>query len=233
MSQPEDPRQFLLKYIAENFPSATSKRPLKLIIVGPPASGKGTQAEQIKKTYGVVHISTGDLLRAEAQRGSEIGLRAKDFMDNGKLVPDDVLIPIVKAHLDTPEVQDRGWLLDGFPRTVAQANVLEESGVIPDLFLLIEIDDSELVTRVTGRRMDKETGVIYNLFNKPPPADIPADRLIQRSDDTEEKLKARLEMYHSNVGPIVEVYQSKLRRLQGNAGSEAVWAEIQAAAAAV
>eukprot|EP00301_Raphidiophrys_heterophryoidea_P019414 c4354_g1_i2.p1 GENE.c4354_g1_i2~~c4354_g1_i2.p1 ORF type:complete len:260 (-),score=72.67 c4354_g1_i2:89-868(-) len=226
VNQPEDPRQFLVKYISDTFPEA-QRHGLKIIIAGPPASGKGTQAEHIKKQYGVVHISTGDLLRDEAARGTEIGLRAKEFMNNGQLVPDDVLIPIVQAHLHSPEVAQKGWLLDGFPRTVAQAHALEASGVIPDVFLLIEIEDSELVTRVTGRRLDKLTGEIYHVTAKPPPEDIPLDRLIQRDDDTEEKLKARLEMYHTNLAPIVEVYTNKVKRLQGNAGSNAVWEEIQ------
>eukprot|EP00897_Mesotaenium_endlicherianum_P000455 jgi/Mesen1/1040/ME000122S00040 len=162
-------------------------RPLKVMISGAPASGKGTQCEDIVKKYGLSHISAGDLLRAEVAAGTEYGQQVKSFMDAGTLVPDEVVISIVKSKLNTPAALERGWLLDGYPRSASQAAALEMAGIRPDVFILLEVPDSILVDRVVGRRLDPETGKIYHLSFSPPESAEIAARLTQRSDDTEEK----------------------------------------------
>ncbi|KAL3821971.1 hypothetical protein ACHAXA_004459 [Cyclostephanos tholiformis] len=176
--------------------------PFKLIIAGAPASGKGTQCELIKLKYGVIHLSTGDMLRAAVAAGSEVGKRAKDFMDAGKLVPDEVIIGAVKERLAAPDCVESGWLLDGFPRTPAQAKALADAGIFADCFIFLNVPDDILVERVVGRRTDPVTGKIYHMkFNIPKDKEILA-RLTQRSDDTEEKIKVRLEQFHSNVASV-------------------------------
>merc|ERR1719276_808721 len=134
-----------------------SKRAPKLIIAGAPASGKGTQCEIIKEKYGVVHLSTGDMLRAAVAAETDVGQRAKDFMDAGKLVPDEVIIGVVKDRLDESDCAECGWLLDGFPRTPAQAEALADAGVTADCFIFLNVPDEALIERVVGRRTDPET----------------------------------------------------------------------------
>jgi adenylate kinase len=140
-----------------------------------------------KKQYNLVHISAGDLLREQVALGTPAGKRAKDFMDRGVLVPDDVVVDMIKDRLAQPDVAERGWLLDGYPRSASQAEAIEREGIRPDLFLLIEVPSELLVERVVGRRLDPQTGAIYHLKYNPPPADA-VGRLVQRSDDTEEKV---------------------------------------------
>jgi len=185
--------------------SSGDKAP-KLIIAGAPASGKGTQCEIIKEKYGVVHLSTGDMLRAAVAAGSEVGKQAKDFMDAGKLVPDEVIIGVVKDRLDESDCVEKGWLLDGFPRTPAQAEALADAGVSADCFIFLNVPDSILVERVVGRRTDPETGKIYHMTFSPPEDDKVLARLEQRSDDTEEKVKVRLEQFYANVEAVKGSY---------------------------
>jgi len=187
---------------------SAASSPLKLIIAGAPASGKGTQCEIIKDKYGVVHLSTGDMLRAAVAAGTEVGKSAKEFMDAGKLVPDSVIIGVVKDRLAESDCTDKGWLLDGFPRTPAQAEALAEQGVTADCFLFLNVPDEILVERVVGRRTDPETGKIYHMTFSPPPADDEEllGRLVHRSDDTEEKVKVRLEQFHANVEAVKGSY---------------------------
>ena len=130
---------------------------LRLIICGAPASGKGTQCERIRERYGVVHLSTGDMLRAAVAVGTEVGCEAAAYMDKGALVPDDVIIDVVVERLSQPDCRSRGWLLDGFPRTAAQAAALSAAGIVPDGVLLLDVPDDALVERVVGRRLDPET----------------------------------------------------------------------------
>eukprot|EP01023_Acetabularia_acetabulum_P023720 TRINITY_DN230_c0_g1_i3.p1 TRINITY_DN230_c0_g1~~TRINITY_DN230_c0_g1_i3.p1 ORF type:complete len:214 (+),score=51.28 TRINITY_DN230_c0_g1_i3:164-805(+) len=130
------------------------KKVLGVIISGAPGSGKGTQCEKIKEKYGLIHISVGDLLRAEVNGGSEIGKRAKSYMDAGQLVPDEVVVDMVAERLSQKDVQEHGFLLDGFPRTAVQAEALKTKGIIPDVFLLVQVPDEALVERIVGRRMD-------------------------------------------------------------------------------
>eukprot|EP00548_Thalassiothrix_antarctica_P007490 CAMPEP_0194146530 /NCGR_PEP_ID=MMETSP0152-20130528/20792_1 /TAXON_ID=1049557 /ORGANISM="Thalassiothrix antarctica, Strain L6-D1" /LENGTH=294 /DNA_ID=CAMNT_0038847071 /DNA_START=48 /DNA_END=932 /DNA_ORIENTATION=+ len=185
---------------------AEPKKGLKLLICGAPAAGKGTQCAYIKETFGVVHLSTGDMLRAAVAAETEVGLSAKEFMESGKLVPDEVIIGIVKDRLDEEDCKESGWLLDGFPRTQAQAKALEDAGITGDCFIMLNVPDGDLVERVVGRRTDPETGDIYHMTFKPPSTPEVEARLVQRSDDTEEKVKVRLEQYHANVAAVKDSY---------------------------
>eukprot|EP00561_Arcocellulus_cornucervis_P008839 CAMPEP_0185828006 /NCGR_PEP_ID=MMETSP1322-20130828/32337_1 /TAXON_ID=265543 /ORGANISM="Minutocellus polymorphus, Strain RCC2270" /LENGTH=217 /DNA_ID=CAMNT_0028525745 /DNA_START=765 /DNA_END=1415 /DNA_ORIENTATION=+ len=180
--------------------------PLKIIIAGAPASGKGTQCEIIKDKYSLVHLSTGDMLRAAVADQTEVGKLAKEYMDSGKLVPDDVIIGVVKDRLDQSDCQKSGWLLDGFPRTPAQADALAAAGVSADCFLFLNVPDEVLVERVVGRRTDPVTGKIYHMTFSPPDDEEVLARLEQRSDDTEEKVKVRLEQFHANVDAVKGSY---------------------------
>ncbi|CEM14679.1 unnamed protein product [Vitrella brassicaformis CCMP3155] len=197
----------------------------KLIISGAPASGKGTQCERLVERYGVVHLSTGDLLRAAVKDGTEVGLKAKEFMDGGMLVPDDLIIDLVKHRLMSPECRERGWLLDGFPRTAAQGEKLREYGIIPDCVVGLEVPDDDIVKRVVGRRLDPETGKIYHLDFSPPPddADLRA-RLTQRSDDTEEKCRVRLEAFHTHNKAVREEFASLYHPVDGTGSPSDVFA---------
>ncbi|CAM9885661.1 unnamed protein product, partial [Hapterophycus canaliculatus] len=194
----------------------------RIIIAGAPASGKGTQCSMIKERYGVVHLSTGDMLREAVKNKTPVGTEAKGYMDEGKLVPDEVIIGIVKDRLNEEDCKTRGWLLDGFPRTRAQADALAAQGVEADSFLLLNVPDEMLIQRVVGRRLDPETGDIYHMDFSPPPAEI-ASRLIQRDDDTAEKAKVRLEQFHSNIESIRECYEEITCSLDGSVGKAEVY----------
>ena len=204
-----------------------SRGPLRIIIAGPPAAGKGTQCERIIADYGVVHISTGDLLRDNVNRGTDLGKTANEFMEKGELVPDDVIIGIVKEKLDSDDCKKKGWLLDGFPRTAVQAKALEEHGIVAEKFILIKVPDDVLVERVEGRRLDPETGKIYHIKFSPAEDDEVSKRLIQRSDDTAEKIKTRLSAYHSNVDAIFAFYESFALTVDGNQDKEAVYSTVK------
>eukprot|EP00934_Nitzschia_sp_Nitz4_P002528 Nitzschia sp. Nitz4//scaffold77_size91520//86484//87359//NITZ4_004908-RA/size91520-processed-gene-0.65-mRNA-1//-1//CDS//3329558047//2518//frame0 len=197
-----------------------------IIIAGAPASGKGTQCEVIKEKFGVVHLSTGDMLRAAVAQGTEVGLVAKDFMDNGKLVPDEVIIGVVKDRLNQADCNENGWLLDGFPRTQAQAKALEDAGVSADCFLFLDVPDSVLVERVVGRRTDPETGKIYHMKFSPPTDEAVLKRLVQRSDDTEEKIVVRLEQFKTNVEAVKDSYSDIMVTIDGNRAPAVVSEEI-------
>ncbi|KAJ6975496.1 adenylate kinase [Populus alba x Populus x berolinensis] len=169
---------------------------LKIMISGAPASGKGTQCELITKKYGLVHIAAGDLLRAEIASGSENGKRAKEYMEKGQLVPNEIVVMMVKDRLLQPDSQENGWLLDGYPRSLSQATALKEFGFRPDLFIVLEVNEEILVERVVGRRLDPVTGKIYHLKYSPPETEEIAARLTQRFDDTEEKACSELICVH-------------------------------------
>lgn len=200
--------------------------PLSLSLLPLSLSGKGSQAEFIKSEYGVFHLSTGDLLRAEVAAGSPLGLAAKEFMDTGRLVTDDLIINIVKAKVTDPEVEARGWLLDGFPRTAVQAQALKDAGINADLFIQLDVPDDVLIKRVTGRRTDEATGRTYHVDFDPPPADV-ADRCIQRSDDTEEKIQTRLKAFHNAIAAISELYADVRVVLDGNRKKDVITTEIR------
>uniref|UniRef100_A0A0G4I6Y0 Adenylate kinase active site lid domain-containing protein n=1 Tax=Chromera velia CCMP2878 TaxID=1169474 RepID=A0A0G4I6Y0_9ALVE len=203
-----------------------AKEPLKIIIAGAPASGKGTQCEVIVEKCGVTHISTGDLLRDNVKRETELGLQAKEKMENGALVPDELIIELVKTRLAETDCVSHGWLLDGFPRTAAQADALEAAGIRPDKFVILNVPDDVLVERVVGRRTDPETGKIYHMKFNPPPEDVPVERLTQRADDNEETVMKRVAAYHEHVAAILGKYGPLVHHVDGNRDKGEVSADI-------
>ena len=174
-----------------------------IVLFGPPGAGKGTQAEIIVEMTGKPQVSTGDMLRSAVSQGTELGLEAKTYMDSGQLVPDQVIIGLIEGRLNEPDASN-GVLFDGFPRTIPQAEALagitEVSAVIS-----IEVPDEDIVNRIVGRRMDPETGEIFHVSFKPPPAEIES-RLVQREDDNEHTVRSRLAAYHEQTKPLGEWY---------------------------
>ncbi|KAL2503464.1 Adenylate kinase 2 [Abeliophyllum distichum] len=209
--------------------SANKAEPLKVMISGAPASGKGTQCELIRRKYDFVHIAAGDLLRAEVAAGTENGRRAKECMEKGQLVPDEIVVMMVKERLLLPDSQEKGWLLDGYPRSSSQANALKEFGFQPDLFILLEVPEEILVDRVVGRRLDPVTGKIYHLKYSPPETQEIAARLTQRFDDTEEKVKLRLLTHNKNVEAVLSMYEDITVKVDGSLCKEDVFAQIDSA----
>eukprot|EP00451_Oxyrrhis_marina_P046401 CAMPEP_0204449258 /NCGR_PEP_ID=MMETSP0470-20130426/99746_1 /ASSEMBLY_ACC=CAM_ASM_000385 /TAXON_ID=2969 /ORGANISM="Oxyrrhis marina" /LENGTH=423 /DNA_ID=CAMNT_0051449073 /DNA_START=44 /DNA_END=1315 /DNA_ORIENTATION=- len=229
---------------------------LKLILFGAPGSGKGTQCEKLTALFGVKHISTGDLLREHVKNGTALGKQAKEFMDKGALVPDSLVIDLLKdAVKDAP----KGWIIDGMPRTAVQAEFMQKEGLVPDCFLTLDVPDSVLEERIAadastrrpgrwlvpdcfltldvpdsvleericGRRLDPETGAIYHLKFKPPPKEI-VSRLTHRSDDTADKLKNRLKAYHDNLDSVLGVYRSAnlYTAINANRNPDAVYGDL-------
>ncbi|VAI42901.1 unnamed protein product [Triticum turgidum subsp. durum] len=222
------PRGLLLPCrAAEGAAPARAEAPLKVMISGAPASGKGTQCRMIVEKYGLVHISTGDLLRAEVSSGTDIGKKAKEYMDSGMLVPDQVVTDMVVSRLSQPDVRERGWLLDGYPRSYAQAQSLESMKIRPDIFILLEVPDDNLIDRCVGRRLDPVTGKIYHVKNFPPENEEISARLTTRSDDTFEKVKSRLETYKQNSEAVIPTYSDLLNQIDGNRPVEVIFREIE------
>jgi len=182
---------------------------MRLILLGPPGAGKGTQAAFIKEHYGIPQISTGDMLRAAVKAGTPLGVAAKKVMDAGQLVSDDIIIGLVKERLKQPDCAS-GYLFDGFPRTIGQAEAMREAGVALDCVLEIDVPDEEIIARMSGRRVHLASGRTYHVkFNPPKIAgkdDATGEDLIQRDDDREETVRKRLEVYHAQTKPLVEYY---------------------------
>ncbi len=182
---------------------------MKLILLGPPGAGKGTQAGYIKEHFAIPQISTGDMLRAAVKAGTPLGIAAKKVMDSGQLVSDDIIIGLVKERLKEPDCAN-GYLFDGFPRTIPQADAMKASGVALDFVLEIDVPDEEIVSRMSGRRVHMASGRSYHVKFNPPKAegrdDPTGEPLIQRDDDKEETVKRRLEVYHDQTRPLVAYY---------------------------
>jgi adenylate kinase len=182
---------------------------MRLILLGPPGAGKGTQATFIKERFGIPQISTGDMLRAAVKAGTPLGVAAKKVMDAGGLVSDDIIIGLVKDRLKEPDCAG-GYLFDGFPRTIPQADAMKDAGVALDYVLEIDVPDSEIVLRMSGRRVHLASGRTYHLkFNPPKTAgvdDVTGEALIQRDDDREETVQKRLEVYHQQTKALVGYY---------------------------
>jgi len=182
---------------------------MRLILLGAPGAGKGTQAQFIRDKFGIPQISTGDMLRAHVKQGTQLGLEAKKFMDAGQLVPDAVIIGMVKERLTQDDCKN-GYLFDGFPRTIPQAEALKEAGVPLDVVLEIDVPDADIIERMAGRRAHLPSGRTYHVkFNPPKVAgkdDVTGEDLVQRDDDKEETVRKRLEVYHSQTKPLVEFY---------------------------
>jgi len=186
---------------------------MRLILFGPPGAGKGTQAARLLERHpDLVHLSTGDMLRAAVQAGTELGRKADAFMKAGDLVPDDLVVDLVVDRMSQPDCE-AGFLLDGFPRTRPQAEALDaalaRAGITLDRVVVIKVPDELIVERITGRRMDPVTGTIYHVSFSPPPAGEIADRVTQRKDDTVEAVTARLAKYHSETTPVLPFYEAK------------------------
>lgn len=192
---------------------------MRMIFIGPPGAGKGTQASLLTQTHHIPHISSGDMLRAAVQEGTALGKQADDFMKRGELVPDELVIAMVIERIGKDDCRS-GFMLDGFPRTRPQAEALDramaKAGAKLDAVVLVKVPDELIVQRITGRRSDPETGKIYHLEFQPPPPEV-AGRLVQRKDDTEEACRARLAKYHSETTPIIPFYRDKgiLREVDG------------------
>ena len=182
---------------------------MRLILLGPPGAGKGTQANAIKERFGIPQISTGDMLRAAVKAGTDLGLAAKKVMDAGGLVSDDIIIGLVKERLKQDDCQ-KGYLFDGFPRTIPQADAMKDAGVGIDFVLEIDVPDREIVTRMSGRRVHLSSGRTYHIkFNPPKVAgldDVTSEPLIQRDDDKEETVAKRLNVYHEQTEALVGYY---------------------------
>ncbi|GIW47341.1 MAG: adenylate kinase [Deltaproteobacteria bacterium] len=187
---------------------------MRLILFGPPGAGKGTQASQISQKYGIIHISTGDILRAAVKEGTPLGNLAKSYMDKGELVPDEVVIGIIKERIREEDSRN-GFMLDGFPRTIPQAealdNMLGSEGLKIDAVISIEVEDEEVIKRISGRRVCEKCGVMYHIIYDPPKNNELCDRcgarLFQRDDDKEEVVRRRLQVYRNQTEPLKEYYK--------------------------
>ncbi len=183
---------------------------MRLILLGGPGAGKGTQAKFITETFGIPQISTGDMLRQAIKEGTKLGMEAKKFMDAGDLVPDDVIIGLVKDRIQKPDCE-KGFLFDGFPRTIPQAEAMKQAGVQIDYVVDINVPDEEIIKRMSGRRVHLASGRTYHIVFNPPKVegkdDVTGEPLIQRDDDKEETVKKRLEVYHAQTEPLIGFYK--------------------------
>lgn len=206
---------------------------MRLIFLGPPGAGKGTIAQRITADLGVVQISTGDLLRAAVKESSALGTEAKGYMDAGELVPDTLVINLLKERIAQPDCAD-GVILDGFPRTIPQADALEEASVEIDKVINFIVPDELVISRLSGRRIHKATGKIYNVNPggvPQPPADMSPDELLQRDDDKPEAIANRLVVYREQTEPLIAYYQSRgmLVDITASRDLPAIVADVKAA----
>ena len=205
---------------------------MRLIFIGPPGVGKGTQAKLVKKYLGIVHLSTGDILRAEIAQATSLGIKAKSYIDKGHLVPDNELLNIMSKRLNEDDAT-KGYLLDGYPRTIPQAegldNFLYEMNQKINAVVSIELDDESIIKRLSSRRFCNECGNITNLLFNPPKIDDQCDKcsglLLQRSDDSKEVIIERLEVYNKQTAPLLEYYQEKhlIKKIDGSGNIDNVY----------
>ena len=208
---------------------------MNIVFLGPPGAGKGTQAKRITEKYGIPQISTGDMFREHLSKGTELGKKAKEYMEKGQLVPDEIVLSMVEERLKQADCE-RGFILDGFPRTVAQAEALDEMlakwGKKIDYAIAIEVPDEVLVERLTGRRTCKKCGMMYHIKFKPPKeenkCDVCGGELYQRPDDNEETVRNRLKVYYESTAPLIEYYEKKgvLHRIDGQGSIEEIFERI-------
>jgi len=184
---------------------------MRLILLGGPGAGKGTQANFIKDKYQIPQISTGDMLRAAIKAGSDLGKKAKGYMDSGGLVPDEVIIGLVKERIKEADCQ-KGFLFDGFPRTIPQADAMKDAGVALDAVVDINVPDAEIIKRMSGRRVHLASGRTYHITFNPPKEDgkddVTGEALIQRDDDQEDTVRNRLDVYHAQTEPLIDYYKN-------------------------
>jgi len=210
---------------------------MNLVLLGPPGAGKGTQAVKIADYFSIPHISTGDMFRRVVALKTELGEKAKSYMEKGQLVPDEIVIGIVKQRLDEADCQS-GFLLDGFPRTVAQAEALDKALAAQkrqlDFVLNIKTSSEEIIKRLTGRRVCPTCGAVYHIIFKPPQSNLLCDnckaKLVQREDDKEEIVKKRLQVYEEQTSPLLAYYSKtgKLKEINGEKAVDEVFAQIKA-----
>ena len=209
---------------------------MRIILLGPPGAGKGTQAQLICKRYNIPQISTGDMLRAAIREGTELGLKAKSVMESGGLVSDELIIGLVKERIAQPDCLN-GCIFDGFPRTIPQAEALEKEGISIDHVIEIEVADEEIVKRLSGRRQHPASGRVYHTVYNPPKVegkdDVTGEDLIIRADDKPETVLDRLAVYHKQTSPLIDYYQAEAKagntqyfRLDGTQKVEAVSQEL-------
>lgn len=212
---------------------------MRVILLGPPGAGKGTQAQVITQQFQVPQISTGDMLRAAVKAGTELGVAAKKIMDAGGLVSDEIIIGLVKERLTQPDCVN-GCLFDGFPRTIPQAQALINAGIAIDHVVEISVPDAEIISRLSGRRVHPNSGRVYHIQHNPPKVDgkddVTGEDLVQRDDDKEETIKKRLEVYHQQTAQLVGFYQQlaasgdttapKYARIEGVGSVEAISAKV-------
>ena len=209
---------------------------MKIILLGAPGAGKGTQAQFIMNKFGIPQISTGDMFRAAIKEGTELGKQAKALMDEGKLVPDELTVALVKDRISQPDCAN-GFLLDGFPRTIPQADALKDSGVKIDYVLEFDVPDEVIVERMSGRRVHQASGRSYHIVYNPPKVegkdDVTGEDLIIRADDKPETVLDRLAVYHKQTSPLIDYYQAEAKagntqyfRLDGTQKVEAVSQEL-------
>ena len=211
---------------------------MNLLIIGAPGAGKGTMSDLLIDNYHLVHVSTGDMLRAAVRAGTPVGLKAQEYMNKGALVPDEVIHDIIVERLSQDDVND-GFLFDGYPRTLAQAEdldlILKQINKKIDRVINLDIEDEELIKRITGRRLCPTCGEIFNIYYKAPAKEGVCDKcgadLIQRKDDNLESLTVRLEEYHKNTQPVIEYYEAAgiVSHINAKQGVDEVYEDIKAA----
>lgn len=217
LALPSDPLGFLEQLLETN-PTP------KIIVAGPPSAGKSSQCDRICEMTGAVRVNTGELLHAEITKGTEAGKTAAQYMEKGALVPDAIIVDLLKVRLAEKDVKQHGWCLDGFPRTRSQALGLQLAGVIPTIFIVLDVSDAVSAERCALRRVDAATGAVYNMLTNPPPSDVVVE---VRQQDTAEGIAARLASYRRNFSEVLTCYPTSRVHINGHLPIEDVFAEVK------